>query len=288
MRNNLPFLYASNNNPNNPTCLIDGVQATTSACHTSSHNILSNGSKYEFSWCTWTSCTASSDAGGALKCTGIGTKVYLESCTFLSCSSEREGGAIHTSSIHTLDAKHSFFHKCSTSTKENDEGSGAMWINGIKQILSVSDNSFISCTSKASGGAFIVKDCTENIQGEVIRNCRYIDCNATDTSPDGGAIWIWTNDKLLGLKNCLFSVCNSGQDGGAVKHTLYKYEEKSFPLRYCFFNKNKAPNGNDIFFNSLPADAPCLHCFSTSDSKRVSHYVGSDRSSLDPNWLPQA
>ena len=288
MRIHRLFLYSkTESNSNNPACSIDGRQSSSPACNTSSRNLLNSGSKYEFSWCTWNSCSASGYAGGALKFTGTSTKVYVEFCSFTSCSADREGGAIHTSSINTLDVKESLFYKCSSSTEENDHGSGAIWIYDIKQKLSVSQNVFISCTSKASGGASLIQECEENINGaDVINSCRYIDCNATNETPDGGAVWIRLNKAFLGLKNCLFSLCNSGFVGGALRHNLDVYSLGCYPIRYCFFNKNTSPSGNDIFFPSLPSDAPCLHCLSTTSRNRIGYYSDSVASNVDLNWLP--
>ena len=286
LRNHHIVLSNSDNNLNDPTCLIDGRQTSSPACNKSSRNTLNTGSTYEFSWCTWNSCSVTNDAGGALKCTGTSTKVYLESCSFISCSAKEKGGAVYTSSIHTLDVKQSLFFKCSTSTTSNDQGSGAIWIYGIQQKLSLLQSDFISCTSKASGGASFIQECKENIKGDVINNCRYIDCNATNETPDGGAGCIWLNKGLLGLTNCLFSLCNSGFVGGALRHNLDAYSPGSYPIRYCFFNKNTSPSGNDVFFPSLPSDAPCLHCFSTTARNRIGYYSDSVASNVDLNWLP--
>ena len=291
MRNNLPFLYASNNNQNDPSCLIDERQSSSPTCNTSSRNILNSGSKYEFNLCTWNSCSASGDAGGALKCTRTGTKVCIDSCSFISCSAYKQGGAIHTSSIHTLDMKRSFFHKCSTSTTSDNHGSGAIWIYGIHEQLSISKNDFISCTSKASGGASIIQQCSSNVKGQIINQCRCIQCNATDMSPDGGALYIPTSTELIGLEDCLFSLCHSLY-GGALDHSLSNYKEHTYPIRYCFFNKNTVSEsgyGNDVVLRNhlLDNNNPVLqHSFSTSTSIRVGYYYNSNWYKNDFNWLP--
>ena len=291
VRNHHIFLSNSDSNLNDPTCLIDGRQTSSPACDTSSRNTLNTGSTYEFSWCTWSSCSASGDAGGALKCTGTGSKVYVERCSFSSCSAYKQGGAIHTSSIHTLDVKDSLFYACSSSTKENDEGSGAMWIYGIQQKLSISETSFISCTTKASGGACIIQKCSSNIKGQIINQCRCIHCNATDMSPDGGALYIPTSTELIGLEECLFSLCHSLY-GGALDHSLSNYKEHTYPIRYCFFNKNTVSEsgyGNDVVLRNhlLDNNNPVLqHSFSTSTSIRVGYYYNSNWYKNDFNWLP--
>ena len=116
---------------------------------------LSNGCKYTFNLCTWNSCGASRDAGGALKCTGTATKLYLESCSFTSYSPEREGGTIHASSIHTLNVKKSLFSTCSTSPTTNNQGSGTIWIYKLHHKLSLSAYSLISCVIRTPRGAFL-------------------------------------------------------------------------------------------------------------------------------------
>ena len=289
VRNHHIVLSNSDNNLNDPTCLIDGRQTSSPACNTSSRNTLNTGSTYDFSLCTWNSCSVSNDAGGALKCTGTGTKVYLESCYFISCSAKEKGGAIHTSSIHTLDVKQSVLYQCFTETTVDNQGSGAIWIYDIKQKLSLSQNDFISCTSKASGGASNIQLCNRSIQGEnVINNCNYICCNATNQSPEGGAIWIWENEALIGLENCIFSHCSSDY-GGALRHECCGYQEQSYPIRYCFFNRNTGVFGNDVglrLYVPTSEYAALLLCFSTSDQNRIGYHVNNNWASTNVDWLP--
>ena len=103
VKNHHLVFLSNSGNQNDPECIIDGHKASSPSCNTSSHNTLNTGSTYEFSCCIWNSCSASGDSGGALKCTGANTQVYIESCSFISCYAKEKGGAIHTSSIHTLD-----------------------------------------------------------------------------------------------------------------------------------------------------------------------------------------
>ena len=121
----------------------------------------------------------------------------------------------------------------------------------------------------------------------MINNCRYIDCNATDTSPDGGTMLIWDNEELIQLSNCLFSICNSGKYGGAIDHSLSHYQSERYPIRYCFFKNNTGIYGNDIYIAFLPSDDVCLHCYSNSESHRVGYWNNTYASSTDSNWLPQ-
>ena len=210
----------------------------------------------------------------------------IKKCCFNSCSADAEGGAIHTSSIRTLDVTESLFRHCSSTVAYNDHGSGAIWIYGIHQKLSILNNCFISCTSKSSGGAFLIQDCTSQVTGELINSCRFLDCNATDETPDGGAVCIWTNSVLIRIVSSLFSTCFSGDNGGAIRHRLNGYSTQSYPVRYCFFNKNLAPLGNDIYFDYIPSDAPCLYCFSTTQENRIGYYSNNDYHFDKDAWLP--
>ena len=278
---NAPTAYTS--------CAVTGTSVT--GCTNSSPNystLRTISRSTTFTSCKWSSCTASRDSGSAIKCTGANTILIINECHFYSCSAYQQGGAIHTSSFHTLDVNGSFFLKCSSSIYETDNfGSGAIWIYGIQQKLSISNNLFVSCTSKASGGASIIQECSSNIRGaEVINNCRYIDCNVTDQSPDGGAVWISTNENLIGFMNCLFSMCNSGKYGGALRHECSEFESNSYPILYCFFNKNKGIYGNDLFVPSIPSDDACLYCFSTSNPGRIGYYGSSNPLTIDLDWLP--
>ena len=252
----------------------------------------SSTAAYSFINCHWTSCSVPGDAGAAIKCASSNSLLTVTGCSFSFCTAPHQGGAIHTFGLHTLDVKESFFYRCSTNTISDNQGSGAVWINTIQQRLCVSENSFISCTSKASGGAFILWKCHANIKGaEVINNCRYIDCNATDETPDGGAVWICNNSQLIGFTNCFFSLCNALTGyGGSFRHEGSAYQPQSFPIRYCFFNNNRGTYGNDVYLNFSPSDPPLLHCFSTTDTNRFTFWDVTSNRLCNPenqnDWLP--
>ena len=240
--------------------------------------------------CKWRSCDTGG-AGAALHCTGSDTVLTIKKCSFISCSADHEGGAIHTSSIHTLDVKESFFYKCSTSTTGNDGGSGAIKIQGIQHTLSLLQTDFISCISKASGGASIIQGCSSSEKGSVIRNCRYIDCNATDTSPDGGAVWIRSNSALLAVSSCHFILCtvsgSGGDGGGGVDYWLPSYADDDYAVSYCLFHKNDAVGlpGKDISLLYSQSN-PIFHSLTTSPGEnRVSpqHW---DEGKKQDDWLP--
>ena len=185
----------------------------------------------------------------------------------------------------------SFFYKCSTDTLTDNDGSGAIWIFGITNTLSITNNFFLSCTAKASAGAFRINSCTNKIKGpQIINNCRFIDCNATKTTPDGGAVWVRANSELIGLTDCLFSVCNSGDNGGAFRINYIVGKSALNLIHFCFFNKNTAPHGNDVSFASFEPnnnEPVCKHCFSTSNSKLIGYYLNAVWYMTDVNWLPQ-
>ena len=95
----------------------------------------------------------------------------------------------------------------------------------VSESLSLIHNSFLSCASRASGGAFYLFNCKESVKGaDVINNCRFLDYSATDTTPDGGAAFIRYNSKLIGLSNCLFSKC-SAYYSGALNYYCSDYDE---------------------------------------------------------------
>ena len=118
------------------------------------------------------------------------------------------------------------------------------------------------------------------------------ECNFTNESLDGGAVWIWETGELIGLKNCFFSLCHATTGfGGALNHYLSNYKENSYPIRYCFFNKNTAPYGNDAYLvlSDTFKGAPFLHCFSTTTTNRLAYWDGSSNrfygSEIQNNWL---
>ena len=274
-----------NSVPKYTSCVVSGSSVSSCTDSTSTYSTLrSITTSTTFTSCTWTSCPVSNDAGSAIHCIGGSTVLTIEDCSFISCSAAREGGAIHSSSIHTLDVKKTLFYKCFTTTTTEDRGSGAIWIYGIQHTLSLSEDTFISCTSKASGGASIIQSCTAAVNGaDVINNCVYIDCKVTDTSPDGGGLAIWANDGLFGLKCCSFSSCHSEYDAGAIRYDFRIYQPRSYPFRFCFFYKNTAQLGNDIVTNYISDDVPpTLHCFTTATENS---FYNTD--SYQDSWLPQ-
>ena len=138
-----------------------------------------------------------------------------------------------------------------------------------------------------------IPSCSTLINGaSAISSCVFVDCNATDKSPDGGGICIWFDTKMIGIADCLLSFCHTNDDGGAIRYDFVGYIKKSFPLRFCFFNDNSVvrnANGNDVAISSFApeADDPVfLHCFSNSEQNRIAYQTTDGWSMDDYDWLP--
>ena len=281
-------------NSNTPTCLKDNAPLTQiSQCITSSRHDLTEEVSYKFTFCSFVQLSEENLNGGAISCIGssiyTSTSLIVSSCSFSECGANN-GGAIYTSTLSIFDLQNSVFYKCSSTSEIYNEGGGSLLVSDIQQQLSLFGNDFISSTCTASGGGLQLRGCSLSIYGStIINSCRFVDCNATINSPDGGALCIWNNRALIGMTACVFSFCHSDDDGGAIRHDINGYEPKSYPIRFCFFNGNSVSNGgtgNDILLNVLPSDDPLLQCCSTSHSKRVGYISDTHWFTDDFNWLP--
>ena len=260
-------------------------------CLSVSRQRVTSATSFTFKKCIFNSLsdTSGDGGGGAIYYSSPSIETYtsllVASCSFSECSA-LDGGALYLSTLSTFELQNSLFYKCSSTLDIYEHGGGSVWITNIQQQLSLLENDFISSTCLASGGGVLIQECSALISSSsVLLSCRFVDCTATDASPDGGGVCIWNNSQTIGISTCLFSLCNSDDDGGAIRHKLDDYEADSFPIRFCFFDKNTANSGNDIQFNILPSDAPCLYCFSPSESPRVGTY-GEIYYNTDYSWLP--
>ena len=276
-------------NSNTPTCLKDITPLTQNNECVSSRHDLTEEVSYKFTFCSFSQLCGESDNGGAISCTGssiqTSTSLLVASCSFSECSAP-DGGAIYTSTLSSFELQNSFFFDCSSTYNSSNHGGGSVWISAIQHQLVLCTNEFTSSTCKGSGGGVLIEQCSDTIYGaEIIHGCKFLDCNATDQSPDGGGVCVWNNLKTIGLCCCLFSSCHSAEDGGAIRHDINGYEPNSYPIRFCFFERNAAMYGNDIYFSYALSESPCFHCFSTATEQSICYSTGDYNYNFD-DWLP--
>ena len=287
-------LFQQYKNENTPLCTINAIPATSDQCKINQRNILSQNSAYKFTFCSFSHLAGGNTNGGAITFTSTVQKtsssLEVSYTTFSDCSAN-EGGAIHASTIQKITVTQSLFLRCSSSNTADNTGGGGINIDNIKITLSISNNNFISCTAKASGGCICIRSCSANTKKiDAINSCRFINCHATDTLPDGAGVCVWGTEELIGVMSSLFSLCSTSF-GGALFYYLYNYRKSAFPIRYCFLNANTGTFGSDLaIWNYLPkteADdyALLFHCFSTSASYRIGYYYNQIWSKTDANWL---
>ena len=183
-------------------------------------------------------------------------------------------------SISTVDVQDSLFHQCRCEGKNESElGGGGILIRNVNSP-SVSASAFIDNYCGRDGAGISLDNSNAPVQ-QVILNCRFIKCISNGVSADGGGVHIWDNERNLGFSNCVFSLCESNADGGALFHHLILAETEP-SICFCFFHQNKGSSGNDINIYPSGSSKTILHCFSTS--------TGIPRiypSCHDNAWLPQ-
>ena len=156
-----------------------------------------------------------------------------------------------------------------------------MW--GISTKPFIQECNFISCSANDDGGGLSIWQ-SSGVEQVVCKDSFFVNCDGGDDG-DGGGFALWWNSAMLPASNIVFSF-NKAKDGGAYS-TDFKSSNPKFPLLFCFFHCNTAPNGNDIYINELPSYCPCLLCFTTSPSKQIGYYDGNRLTSAERDWLPQ-
>ena len=232
-----------------------------------------------FSKCTFTGC--SSTNGGAVYVKG-GSVSFLKimSCTFSQCTATQDNaGAVYVHSISSFDVTDSSFLQCTCAgTDMYKHGGGSIFIAHVT-CLSVLSSAFINNYCGRDGAGISLEESNAPTQ-QVILRCRFIKCVSIGESADGGGIHIYENNRNLGLSNCLFSLCESNNNGGALFHHL-KFSETEHSICFCFFHQNKCTSANDVYLYPSGSTKTIFHSFS---STTITPRIGP--AGNDDNWLP--
>ena len=128
--------------------------------------------------------------------------IYIQGCTFDSCSSERDGAAIAASNYSTVDVRNTRF---SNNTSDDDGGAISMTQNST---LTISSSNFTKNSANDDGGAIYV-----TMQSNVTIDCTIFLQNSA--SSVGGAVYV-TRETTMNINNCTFSHNDARTSGGAL------------------------------------------------------------------------
>ena len=237
---------------------------------------------FVFISCEWNGCSVNS--GGAISTSLHSIELDIEACRFLSCVASIFGGAIYAQSSTSVSINNSLFHSCRSQSNNISHGGGGLFLISIKDKIHVASSTFYSCTSKCDGGAADIQEFfpSENKCYEFYA-CTFLKCVISyDYACEGGALLLW-NISLLQSSNTLFSR-NEGWAGGACGTNCVSCAP-NYQMYFCLFHMNKALKGNDVYFYVEPSHSPLLHCFSTTEDKRICYFNGDYHFNKD-NWLP--
>ena len=263
--------------------------------HSQTLKLSSSSSSYKFTFCSWEGCL--SEPAGAISSSQAGASLSVMNCKFNNCNSTSDttatkdynGGAICVNGLSTITVSSSVFFNCrAPQTNKNDCGSGGIYTHSIHNSISLSLSAFISCFTGTSGAALFFESVSSTqLNPEIISDCKFIQCRSQDTTPDGGGMTLWERVYTIRCISCFFSGCSTTGVGGGFDY-YFSANYESYPIKFCFFNRNTGGAGNDIALAGLYTlvGKLLLHCFSTSDPSRVA-YLTSTWSLGDFNWLPQ-
>ena len=290
MRNSKVILSLFNSIVSNDDCSDTSIERQSFKKQKCSY---SSGS-HSFTHCTWNNNGLSSD-GGAIHLLSTSPQpsvsLIIDQCTFQHCyeANPVDGGAVYVSYIGSVSISDSSFYDCKCGTGTTlAEGAGVciLYISVKPLLLRCS---FISCVSPDDGGGCGIYYCDSSLL-YTVDSCCFIKCIGKDSDGQGGGVLFYRNTGNQACTNCLFSELEAYY-GGAFYSYIPNYVENSYPVKFCFFNKNSdlaSGYGTDVCFDELyPNNNTVLfqQCFSTSDSKRVGYHY-SIWSSTDVDWFP--
>ena len=234
-------------------------------------------SSVDFSFSSWSKCSYSK--GGALLFQQhSGGSLTITSCKFSTCSSSSDfGGAICVQSIGTFLCISTTFYDCHAYGRDG----GGLEAYLISDCTMIHECMFISNTASHSGGGIVVAEigtttCDDSFPA-VISESQFIGNEAII----GAGLHMRPCISTPYIYNSLLC-SNTGIDGGGLQFITDGISSiSSLSFSFLFFSHNSATNGNDIQIegrNLFSVDS-FIQCFSTTKDSRISP-SGND------NWLP--
>ena len=230
--------------------------------------------------------------GSAISFSISGGKLAVIGCTFAQCISYTSGddgnggGAIYANGVAKIEVSFSSFISCACYSTDGCDG-GAIEIYKLTSQPMITQCIFLLCHADDDGGTVSVFNSSSD-NTLVCTDCRIIHCTVplnddNRAGPTSGGIVFWYNDNPMNYANILFTD-SEGMYGGAYS-TDNITVAPDYLLRYCFFNRNRGPIGNDIYLSPLSSIPPFLHCISTSEPGRIGYWNDTEYTSTDADWL---
>ena len=198
--------------------------------------------------CTFTSCSTTRKDGGAFNVyifetnfdyTMVESRVLVNGCSFIGCTSSRNGGAIRSLATMTEVRDSTFLN-----TTANLGGS--IYVsNRTSDYLRIDNCSFTGITSNSGGGGAIY---TVSRELSVSGGTTFTNCKAKGSSGSGGAIYHYVystaylgrvnaTGSFTSLSDTTFTGCTANQHGGGLyTNALNEDESHKFLVRCTFKN----------------------------------------------------
>ena len=231
-----------------------------------------------FKYVEFTSCSASIDHGGAIKCTGSTLEVL--SSSFSSCTANgNNGGALYASSLSLFSVKNSVFDSCG-GNYQVDSG-GAIAFNAVTSPT-IRESHFYKCKSNENSGAIDMRSSCNNQKELPLQSSCFIQCECFNGQwPSGGALEASGNECGY-FSSVLFSYCKAIH-GGAL-YLDPPFYTHSICFSFCTGNVANSNQVMDAYIrNNNNQINVFFHSFSTTSTNRVYDSVSGENN----NWLLQ-
>ena len=247
---------------------------------------LHDSGKYSFSNCNFSNLEIVGH-GAAIVCTSSHSTINIVSCSFTSCTSSLNGGAVFSDGKwNSLTVADCLFKDCLTTSTTSYPGGGGICVEGSSASLTIHTTSFIECkasvTNRGGSGFF-----ASQMHSSYTYSSRFISCL---TNCAGGAIFFYEVSNAISISDTLFSDNSAASHGGAIRE--HSNTIPSTPhISYSFFTGNTAQNkhGNDFCVYPEITSTPFTLSLSTGDSNRVAWATGDQAHVYEDEdiWLPQ-
>ena len=169
---------------------------------------------HSFIHCSWDNTALASKGGAIHFVLTDGTKqpsasLTVDKCTFLHChETDNDGSAVHARYIGTASVSDSFFYDCKCGSNPGQEGAGVCFVY-LSRKPSITRCSFVSGVSADDAGGCSIWYSSSSV-AYAIDSVRCINCKGTSqSSSEGGGIYLYKNDNFMTCTNSLFTDCNS-------------------------------------------------------------------------------
>ncbi|KAK2947349.1 hypothetical protein BLNAU_17736 [Blattamonas nauphoetae] len=198
------------------SCLVDATNENMP--FTTHTELTADHSLFSFNHCTFKGCSTTKGQGGAISCNNINVNLNVKSCSFDTCTSSDDAGAVYiqfkSDLTNKLTLKSSSFISCSA------YGDACLRITNPGGST-ISECVFMDSEAISYGGAIEMYSWDPATKGGAISNCLFQNCKQTNpTYPYGGGVMILQGCPSVQLSSLLFEDCSAATGRG---HVLYCY-----------------------------------------------------------------